>query len=68
MLQGDRCIGRIDMKHQRQAGQLVVSGLWLEPGQRLTRARQRALEAALEHLRRFIKADTVTFVAGYLRS
>ena len=31
MLQGDRFIGRIDMKHQRQEGQLLVTGLWLEP-------------------------------------
>jgi hypothetical protein len=68
MLQGDRCIGRIDMKHQRHVGQLEVSGLWLEPGQRLTSGRQRALDAALEYLRQFIKADTVTFADGYLRS
>jgi len=66
VLQGDRFIGRIDMQHRRRAGELRITGLWLEPGQRLTRDRQRALDSALEWLRQFIGADAVAFDNGYL--
>jgi uncharacterized protein YcaQ len=68
ILQGDRFIGRIDMQHQRQAGALRVTGLWLEPDQRFTRGRQRDLEAALERLRQFVRADTIAFANSYLKS
>ncbi len=68
LLEGDRLVGRLDMKAEREAGQLVVSALWLEPGRRLTRARGRRLEAELERVRDFIGADAVRFVDGYLRS
>lgn len=66
ILQGDRLIGRIDMKHWRQAGTLTVTRLWLEPGQRLTRARQDDLHRALERLRQFTGAHTVTVANGAL--
>jgi uncharacterized protein YcaQ len=68
MLQGDRFIGRIDMKHRRQEGQLVVTGLWLEPGQQLTRGRQQDLGMALERLRQFIGVDAIAFANGYLKA
>jgi hypothetical protein len=68
ILEGDRFIGRIDMKHHRQRSQLRVTGLWLEPGQQLTKARQRDLIRALERLRQFIGADTVAFEDGYLKA
>jgi uncharacterized protein len=68
MLQGDRFIGRIDMKHRRQTGTLLVTGLWLEPGQRLTSGRQHDLDMALERLRQFIGADAVAFESGYLKA
>jgi hypothetical protein len=68
ILQGDRFIGRIDMKHQRHAAILLVTGLWLEPPQRHTRRLQHDLESALEQLRQFIGADTVTFANGYVKS
>ena len=67
MLQGDCLIGRIDMKHRRQEGKLLVTGLWLEPGQQLTRNRQRDLGMALERLRQFIGADAIAFANGYLK-
>jgi uncharacterized protein YcaQ len=67
MLHGDCCIGRIDMKHQRQAGTLLVTSLWLEPAQRLTSGRQHDLDSALDRLRQFIGADTVAFANGYLK-
>jgi uncharacterized protein YcaQ len=68
MLQGDRFIGRIDMKHRRREGQLVVTGLWLEPGQQLTRGRQQDLGMALERLRQFIGVDAIAFANGYLKA
>ena len=68
MLQGDRFIGRIDMQHRRRQGELRVTAMWLEPGQRLTRGRQRDLGSALEWLRQFIGADAVAFADGYLHS
>jgi uncharacterized protein YcaQ len=68
MLHGERFLGRIDMKYQRQAGILLVNGLWLEPGQRLTNSRQRDLDSALERLRQFLGADTVAFANGYVKS
>ena len=68
ILEGDRFIGRIDMKHQRQTGQLQVTGLWLEEGQQFTRGRQQDLATALERLRQFTGADVVAFENGYLRA
>jgi uncharacterized protein len=68
MLHEDRFIGRIDMKHRRQEGKLLVTGLWLEPGYQLTRSRQRDLGRALDRLRRFIGADAVAFDDGFLKA
>jgi uncharacterized protein YcaQ len=68
MLQGDRFIGRIDMKHRRQEGKLLVTGLWLEAGQQLIKGRQHDLGMALERLRQFIGADAVAFANGYLKA
>jgi len=64
LLEGERLIGRIDIKADRQRGALDVKALWLEPGLRLTRGRQRRLEAELDRVRRFIGADTVQFADG----
>jgi uncharacterized protein YcaQ len=68
ILQGDRFIGRIDIKHRRQEGRLTVTALWLEPGQRFTQGRQQDLHLALERLQQFIGAEAVTFADGYLRT
>jgi uncharacterized protein len=68
MLEGDRFIGRIDLKHRRQDRTLLVRGLWLEPGQRLTIRRQHDLDLALDRLRQFIGADVVAFEDGYLKA
>ena len=61
LLECDRLIGRIDMKHRRDEGALHVSGLWLEHRFKLTQARRAKLYAELTRLRRFIGADRVTF-------
>ena len=67
ILEGDRFVGRIDMKHLRQDGVLAVKGLWLEPRQKMTRGRERGLNAELDRLRRFVDADRIRFENGYLR-
>jgi uncharacterized protein YcaQ len=68
VLEGDRFIGRIDLKHRRQGRTLVVLGLWLEPGQRFTAGRQRDLTLALDRLRQFIGAEAVAFEDGYVKT
>ncbi|MPZ12238.1 MAG: winged helix-turn-helix domain-containing protein [Kiloniellaceae bacterium] len=67
LLEGDKLIGRLDMKHERDGGILRVKGLWLEPKQRLSAARQGRLEAELERQRRFTGADRVVFEKGWMK-
>jgi len=65
LLEGDKLIGRIDMKHERQAGALRVKGLWFEPSVRRSAARDRRLSAELERMRKFTGADRMVFDNGY---
>lgn len=67
LLEGQRMIGRIDMKANGVRRALEVAGLWLEPGIRLGRARQDRLDAELDRIRRFIDAETVRYADGYLK-
>lgn len=67
LLEGDRLIGRIDMKHRRERGALEVKGLWLEPKEKLSRARMERLEAELERQRRFTGAERITYAKGWQR-
>lgn len=64
LLEGARFIGRIDMKHVRDRDALVVSGLWMELGVKLTKGRRAALDAELDRQRRFIGASGVEFPAN----
>ncbi len=50
ILEGDRLIGRVDPRYDRARGEVVVEGLWWEPGERGTRARTRALTEALARI------------------
>ena len=65
LLEGDRLIGRIDMKHLRENGALQVKGLWLEPKVRFSAGRRDRLESELERQRRFTGAEKVVFENGY---
>ncbi|MCP4316088.1 MAG: winged helix-turn-helix domain-containing protein [Hyphomicrobiales bacterium] len=67
LLEGDRLIGRIDMKCRRDAGILDVSALWLEPKVRPGRGRLQRLEAELDRVRRFIGCERVVFADGWVR-
>ncbi|MBA3069606.1 MAG: winged helix-turn-helix domain-containing protein [Hyphomonas sp.] len=64
LLEGDRFVGRIEVKADRQAGELSVHNLWPEPGVKWTDARQAKLEAELGRLARLAGADDVVWQAG----
>jgi hypothetical protein len=59
ILEGDRFVGRLDPRRDRERDALVVDGVWWEPGVRPTAARKRALARALEKLAARIGATTV---------
>jgi len=67
LLEGDKLIGRLDMKHERSSGDLRVKGLWLEPKVKLSAARQDRLEAELERQRRFTGAERLVFDKGWVK-
>ncbi len=65
VLEGDRLIGRIDMK--RDDGVLRVTALWPEVGVKLGRERRARLDAALHRTARFAQCERVDFVDGWDR-
>lgn len=67
LLEGDRFVGRIDMKHLRDEASLRVKALWPERKVRWGKGRQAALESELERLRRFTGAERVAFDDAWLR-
>jgi len=67
VMRGDRIVGRIDMKADREADRLAVRAFWPEQMVRVSKALLAQLEAELERIRRFAKVATVTFEDGWLR-
>ena len=72
VLEGDRLVGRIDVKAHRDAahrdaGTLRVKGFWPEPGVRLTKLRLARLEAELARLAQLAGCTEVTFQDGWQR-
>jgi len=65
LLEGDRMIGRIDMKADRKADALDVKRLWLEKGVRASAGRLEKLEAELLRVSRFAGVDKVTYQQGW---
>jgi len=59
LLEGDRFVGRIEVKADRKAGILKVTQFWSEPGVKWTASRSRKLEAELGRFARFIGAGEV---------
>ncbi|MGR3502622.1 winged helix-turn-helix domain-containing protein [Pseudaestuariivita sp.] len=68
LLEGDRLVGRIDMKTNRDTDSLHVTALWPEPPVRWTKARQTKLETALARTARFTGVSGVTFADNWLRA
>lgn len=67
LLEGDRLIGRIDMKADRKARRLNVTALWPERGVKWGAGRQARLEAELTRIARLAQVDEVVWHAGWLR-
>jgi uncharacterized protein YcaQ len=67
VLEGDRLVGRIDVKAFRDAGMLRVKAFWPEAGVKLTKGRRAKLEAELERLARFSGCERVEFLDGWER-
>jgi len=65
LLEGDRLVGRIDMKADRKAGTLDVKRLWWEPGVKGSSGRIERLEAELMRLARFTGVDAVRWLEGW---
>ena len=68
LLEGDKLIGRIDMKADRADDALRVKGLWLEPKVRASAGRMARLEAELERQRRFAGVARLEFLDGWMRA
>lgn len=68
LLEGDRFTGRADLKAHRADGRLEVKGLWLEPGVKLTRARETDIRSALTNLGQFTETPEVDAVAALRRA
>jgi hypothetical protein len=61
LLEGDRFVGRIEVKADRKRGRLLVENLWWEPKVKPTPNRMDKLEAELARMQRFIGLDHVVW-------
>lgn len=68
LLEGDRLVGRIDMKAYREDDILRVRAVWPERGVRWGKGRCQALETELERVKRLAGVSDVAFEDGWLRS
>lgn len=64
LLEGDRFVGRIDMKRDLKSKTLNVSGLWWEANIRQSKQRLARLNAELARLARFVGCPNVHIDAG----
>ncbi len=64
-MEGDRLIGRIDMK--REEGVLAVRAFWPEQGVRMGAGRVQALETELERAAAFGGCERVTYAEDWIR-
>lgn len=62
LLEGDRFVGRIEVKANRAKARLEVLSLWPEPGVKWTAARQHKLEAELDRMARFLGCPEVCWL------
>lgn len=64
LLEGDRFVGRVEVKADRKAGQLNVLNVWPEPGVTWTAPRTAKLQSELERMARFIAVDDVRWTGS----
>ncbi|MGI9284140.1 MAG: winged helix-turn-helix domain-containing protein [Pseudomonadales bacterium] len=64
LLEGDRFVGRIEVKADRKGSKLNVVQLWSEPGTKWSNRRSEKLEAELARLARFVAAKDVCWTCG----
>jgi uncharacterized protein YcaQ len=68
LLEGDKLVGRIDMKAFRAEDTLRVRALWPERGIRWGKGRQRALDAELDRMLRLAGVSKLAYDADWLRA
>jgi uncharacterized protein YcaQ len=68
LLEGDRFVGRIDMKADRANGRLAVKALWMEPRFSLTPARRAKLTRELERQAKLGAVRDILFPAAALKT
>ncbi|HEY3446050.1 MAG TPA: crosslink repair DNA glycosylase YcaQ family protein [Myxococcales bacterium] len=59
LLEGDRLVGRIEPKLQREESVLEIRGVWWEPAFKASKARGRLLDEALERLAKQVGAEQI---------
>ena len=62
LLEGDKLIGRIDMRAKRKEGVLEVKSLWLEPKVKMSTARADRLNAELTRQARLGGVNSVVWL------
>ena len=67
VLEGDRIIGRIDVKAFRDQSTLKIKAFWPEPGVKLGSGRITRLASELDRLAQFSACDKVEFLADWQR-
>lgn len=68
VLQGDRLIGRIDMKCDRSCSALDVTAFWPERGVQTGRLRLQALRIEIGRIARFTGCENVRFATDWVRA
>ena len=67
LMEGERMVGRIDMKAKRDADRLQVTAVWPERDVKWSPARIRKLESELQRVARFAGLSQVAFADNWLR-
>lgn len=66
VLEGDRLIGRIDMKADRSSDAMNVRAFWPEKGVRMGKARTKSLQGAIERTSRLAGVSELNFANGWI--